>query len=128
MRELTVDEVLFFGGLSGALPLYCALAEELRRRFPQAQCRVQKTQISCYDGCMFACVSLPRRKKDCEALMITLALAHKLESGRLFAASEPYPGRWTNHILIKEETEMDGAFWAWVEEAHAFALSKRKRA
>ena len=38
---------------------------------------------------------------------------------------EPYPGRWTNHILITRPEEVDVELMEWLREAHNFALRKR---
>ena len=38
---------------------------------------------------------------------------------------EPYPGRWTNHILVTRPEELDGELMEWLREAQDFALSKR---
>ena len=40
-------------------------------------------------------------------------------------ATEPYPGRWTHHLLVSTPEELDGQLLAWLQEAYAFAQSKR---
>ena len=39
-------------------------------------------------------------------------------------AVEPYPGRWTHHILVRTPEEIDGELLAWIDEAYAFANAK----
>lgn len=39
-------------------------------------------------------------------------------------AVEPYPGRWTHHILIDAPDQIDAQLLAWLQAAHAFALVK----
>lgn len=55
----------------------------------------------------------------------TFGLGYHLESLRIDAASEPYPNRWTHHVLISEEKEIDEELMGWIKEAGAFALGKR---
>ena len=57
--------------------------------------------------------------------MVTVGLARQMESPRVAVAVEPYPGRWTHHILISEESQIDDELLEWLEEAWAFAESKR---
>ena len=48
----------------------------------------------------------------------------ELKSGRVLAASEPYPGRWTHHIIISSPEEIDAELLDWLAEAREFALTK----
>ena len=52
-------------------------------------------------------------------------LGWKLEDPRIIQAVEPYPGRWTNHVLLCREVEVDGELLDWLQEAWDFAQSKR---
>lgn len=130
--ELSEAVYGFFAGRPQALPLYAAfegLARGAAERLGlELAIRVQKTQISFYAGHMFACVSFARvrKKRDCPEnyIVVTLGLEHRLDSPRVDIATEPYPNRWTHHILIGSEAELDGELLAWVEEAAAFAASK----
>lgn len=56
---------------------------------------------------------------------MTLGLGRRLESPRVAVAVEPYPGRWTHHILLTSESELDAEVRAWLHEAYDFAESKR---
>ena len=88
----------------------------------------QITQISFYGRHLFAAASLPvRRRKDWPkiCLVVTLGLGYRLDSPRVAAASEPYPGRWTHHILVSEEGQIDGELMGWLRAAWDFGESKR---
>lgn len=128
MYQITGDELLFFDGHRGALPLYEAFAGALLERFPEASMRVQKTQITFSNRYIFACVSFARVKRKAELpdpyLVITLGLSYPLESDRVAVKTEPYPGRWTTHIVVSDPSELDGAFWGWVDQAYDFAQNK----
>ena len=90
--------------------------------------RVSKTQISFYNRHMFAMASLPvRRTKDWpgEFLMVSFGLARQAQSPRIAVCTEAYPGRFTHHVLVGREEELDDDLMAWIGEAYGFALSKR---
>ena len=117
------DVLFFFDGKPVALPLYQALFRCIESAFPAASVKVQKTQISFYDRHLFLAVSLPRRKRDA-GILVTIGLPGQLESPRAAVASEPYPNRWTTHIPVSEEAQIDGELLGWIKEAHDFALTK----
>ena len=122
------DVLFFFDGKPWALPLYEALFTRMEEAFPEASVKVQKSQISFYSRHLFAAASLPLRRKKtwpAESLMVTLGLPEKLESSRIAVATEPYPGRWTHHILVTAPEEIDGELLAWLRQAYEFAESKR---
>ena len=79
-------------------------------------------------GTFFGAASLPvRRKKSWpeHCIVVTIGLSHQLESPRVAVAVEPYPGRWTHHVLISDEEQIDSELLGWLREAYEFAESKR---
>ena len=121
------DIQLFFNQKPAVLPLYEAIERMICAEFDTVSIRVQKTQISFFNKHLFACVSLPlRRQKGWPdvCLVFTLGLNRKLEHLRIAYAVEPYPGRWTHHILIQTTEEVDAELLAWIKEAYVFALMK----
>ena len=129
MTEPDLDTLRFFDGHHAALPLYRALEAWLYDAFPVVNKRVQKTQITFTNRHVFACVSFARVKRKAELpegyLVITLGLPAPLNSERAAVKSEPYPGRWTTHIVINRSEELDGELLSWIREAYAFAEAKR---
>ena len=122
------DVLFFFDGHPLKLRLYQLLFRRLDELFPEGIVKVQKSQISLYGRHLFAAASLPvRRKKDWprECLVVTIGLSHPLDSPRAAVTVEPYPGRWTNHVLLSREEEIDEALMDWLREAYDFAESKR---
>ena len=108
--------------------LYEALFRRMDGAFPEGTVKVQKSQISFYGRHLFAAASLPvRRRKDWPkmCLMVTVGLPYRLDSPRVVAASEPYPGRWTHHVLVTEADQIDEELMGWLREAWNFAESKR---
>lgn len=124
------DTLIFFEGKPEALALYQAFAGKLLSEIGQVQVRVQKTQIAFSNGHNFAFASfLPVRKareRPRHYIVITFGLGRQVESPRIDAAVEPYPNRWTHHVMISEETELDGELMGWVREAAEFAERKRR--
>lgn len=124
---LTGDELLFFNAHPGLLPLYEALRGKILAAQPDASVRISKTQISFRSRYIFAMVSLPvHRRKGWpeEYLLFSFALGRRLASPRVAQAVEPYPNRWTHHVLLTEPGQLDGEWMGWVEEAWRFSMTK----
>ncbi len=118
----------FFDQHKDSLHLYEAFESNVKKEITDIQIKVQKTQISFYNRHLFACVSFAkvRKKKDCpdNYIVITFGLNYKLESPRIDAASEPYPNRWTHHVLISDINEIDSELMGWIKEAATFSGKK----
>ena len=118
----------FFDSHPDALPLYEKFEKSVADLVPDVKIKVQKTQISFYNRYLFACVSFARvrKKKDCPDcyIVITFVLSHKAESPRIDIATEPYPNRWTHHVLISDPGEIDDELMGWIEEAALFSNRK----
>ena len=56
--------------------------------------------------------------------MITLGLPYSLDSTRVAVKTEPYPGRWTTHIVIGKKEDVDEELLGWLAEAYDFAAAK----
>ena len=125
---MDTNTILFFDKHPDAMPLYEAFADAVTKLYPDAEIRVQKSQISFYDVHMFACVSFARVKKKKELpepyLVVTLGMHYLLESSRIAVKTEPYPGRWTTHIVIGDTGDIDDELICWLKEAHDFAKNK----
>ena len=130
MTPSDMDAALFFDAVPGAYPIYRAFADAIAARWPEVVCRVQKTQITFTNPRVFACASLLRARKKAELpnpwITISLGLPYRLTSPRVAVATEPYPGRWTIHIVVASMEEIDEELLGWVAEAYAFAVQKRK--
>lgn len=68
-----------------------------------------------------------RKKKECPPyyIVVTFGLGYKKESPRIDIATEPYPGRWTHHVLISDPSQIDKELMGWIEEASLFSDGKR---
>ena len=111
-----------------ALPLYEALEGRILVEVDGVRIKVQKSQITFYNRRLFACASFARVRRKAELppcwLVVTVGLARRLDSPRVAVATEPYPGRWTHHIVISDPAEVDDELMGWVREAAAFAAAK----
>lgn len=125
-RGLTPDELQFFSGHGEALPLYVRLRERVLGLWPDTGIRVARTQITFTARYGFALVSTRRMGRRCGDvfIIVSFGLSHELRSPRILAASEPYPGRWTHHVVVSRPEEIDGELMGWLAEARGFALSK----
>ena len=121
------DLLFYFDGRPLELSLYEALFTALDTAFPQASVKVQKSQISFYGRHLFAAASLPvRRKKDWpeHCILVTFGLSHQVADPRISVAVEPYPNRWTHHVVVDRAEQVDGRLLSWLEEAWDFAQRK----
>lgn len=124
---MSFDEIAFFNRMPQMLPLYAALREKLERAYPDMDVRVAKTQISFRNRHVFAMTSLPWRKVKGwpEAyLLVSFGLPCRKESPRIAQAVEAYPNRWTHHVLVVAEDEIDDTLMSWLDEAFWFSAAK----
>ena len=126
---ISSNELFFFDEKPAALPLYEAFAKRLLAEIDNVTVKVQKTQISFSNKYNFAFVSLlPVRKAKARPetwITVTFGLRYKKESPRIDVAIEPYPNRWTHHMLISSVDEIDDELMGWIKEAAAFSAGKR---
>ena len=120
--------LLFFDKVPDALPLYAELERRILAEYPDTRIKVQKTQISFYNRHLFACVSFAKVRKKADRpdsyIVVTFGLEHRVDSPRIDIATEPYPNRWTHHVLILDLSEIDDELMGWIREAAEFSDRK----
>ena len=125
---MTDEEILFFAGKPEALSLYEVFRRRVLEEADIVRIRVQKTQISFANRHNFAFVSfLPARRKAERPdhwITVSFGLRRRLDSRRIDAAVEPYPERWTHHMLVSSPDQIDDELMRWVREAAVFANGK----
>ena len=126
---MTAEVLAFLGGAPGPISLFEAW-EEAVLACGESAMKVSKTQISWGNPLQFAVLSQPRRaaQRRTGALLATLGLGRRVEHPRILQAVEPYPGRWTHHLLLTAPEDVDGLLAAWLAEAYRFAREKQRRA
>ncbi len=126
MKDL--DTALFFNEHPEAFPLYKALEDRILADIRDVNIKVQKSQITFSNKHNFAFVSfLPARKakeRPKVYITITFGLNYKKESLRIDVATEPYPNRWTHHVLVSSIDEIDDELLSWIKEASDFSAMK----
>ena len=123
---MNADELQLFSGHEAALPLYVKLREEILTLWPDVDIRAARTQITFKARYGFAFVSTRRMGRRCPEvfIIVSFGLHREVSSPRILAASEPYPGRWTHHVIVSDLSEIDGELLGWIAEAHDYALVK----
>lgn len=123
------DILFFFDAHMDVLPLYAQLEEQILTQIPDVKIKVAKTQITFANKRGFAFVSFNpcRKAKDRPEIWITVTfgLGYQKESPRIDVATEPYPGRWTHHVMVSSREEIDEELLGWIQEAACFSASKR---
>lgn len=124
---MDIGIVQFFNKMPQALPLYLAFEEKIRVKYPGIKIKVQKSQISISNKHAFAFVWLPIRKMKNRPdvyIIVSFALSYQLSSSRIVQSVEPYPNRWTHHVIIQDINEIDLELMNWINEAYEFAMTK----
>lgn len=118
-------------------PLFCAGKPEVTALFEAIETRVlalcpdvtvkhDRTQTAFVRKVQFTWVSLPRRKADAGAVMLSVGLPSPLESPRVTYAAEVAPGRWMHHIILHSTAELDAELTGWIEAAWALVGCGRR--
>jgi hypothetical protein len=124
---MSLEEALFFAKQPKAMPLYQAFVDRLYSEFVGVKISVKKTQISFSNKYIFAAVSMPLRKIKGHTgiyILVTFGLNHRVEHPRIMEAVEPYPNRWTHHVPVTQESDVDDVLMDWIKSAYAFSMMK----
>lgn len=126
---LTPDILFFFNRHMDALPLYERLASEILRRISEVKIKVAKTQITFASKRGFAFVSFNPCRKAAQRpkvwMTVSFGLSYQKVSDRIDVATEPYPNRWTHHVMVGSIEEIDDEMFGWIQEAAEFSAGKR---
>lgn len=126
---LNEDVFYFFDRAPGALPLYEAFAIRVFSEISPVRVQAKKTQISFANRRIFACVSVLPVRKAAERpkayITVSFGLGRRLNSERVDAVAQPYPNRYTHHVLVSSAEQIDDELIAWVREASEFSANKR---
>ena len=126
---MNADTLFFFNDHMDALPLYERLEGLILEQIPDVKIKVSKTQISFSNKRSFTFVSFNpcRRAKERPNvwMTVTFGLSYQKDSPRIDAATEPYPNRWTHHVMVTAPEQIDEELLGWIEAAAAFSAAKR---
>jgi len=124
---MDTDVVQFFAKMPGALPLYLAFADNIRVLYPDVKIKVQKSQISFASKHGFAYVWLPMRQMEGRPavyMIVSFGLPYSIDSPRIVEAVEPYPHRWTHHVIIASLEDIDEQVMDWIDLSYHFSFAK----
>ena len=126
---MNTDILFFFNDHVDALPLYERLEGLILEQILDVKIKGSKTQIGFSNKRGFAFVSFNPCRKTKERpnvwITVTFGLSYRKDSPRIDVATEPYPNRWTHHIMVGSEEEIDDELMSWLREAAEFSASKR---
>lgn len=118
---------MLFNKVPQMLPIYETLQNRLVEKHGDTQVKVSKNQISFRNKHIFAMVSLPlRRIKNAPKvyMLVSFGLSYRLDSPRIFQAVEPYPNRWTHHVMIEHSEDVDAQLMEWLDAAYQLSMIK----
>ena len=116
---------LFCLGKARETELYAHIEAHLLA-FGDVTAKHDRTQTAFVRRVQFAWVSLPRRKSDSGAVMLSIGMPSRIDSPRILHAAEVAPGRWMHHMLIRHEDELDAEVQSWLEAAWALVGPGRR--
>ena len=123
------DILFFFGAHMDALPMYEKLEEQILAGILDVKIKAAKTQITFANKRGFAFVSFNPCRRAAQRtrvwMTISFGLGYRQESPRIDVATEPYPGRWTHHVMVGSVEEIDEELMNWIKEAAEFSAGKR---
>jgi hypothetical protein len=116
----------FFNNQAKQISLFLKV-EQMIRSIGEVTVEVKKSQISFGTKVKFAWVWLPRKwdSRPKNSIVLTFGVARHIENKQIVQAVEPYPGRWTHHIIIQDKTDLNNNVYKWLHEAYAFSLNRK---
>lgn len=88
-----------------------------------------KTQITFANKRGFAFVSFsPCRRAAYRPkvwMTVSFDLSYQKVADRIDVATEPYPNRWTHHVMVGSIEEIDDELMGWLQEAAEFSAGER---
>ena len=118
-----------FSGRPRAFGLFLAVRKCIESIGP-VKVEATKTQVSFGTRTKFAWVWLPQmwiKKQPENSITLTFDIARRIEHERIKSAVEPRPGRWTHHVVIEKESDLDETVCQWLREAYGSAQSRKTR-
>lgn len=102
------------------LNLYSIFAAAVRERLPQTITRFRRSQITFAGRRGFAAVWIPPfkvRGRPEHYIVVSFAADRRIDHRRIVSVAEPYPHRWTHHVLVSCPEDVDDLLLDWVEQA-----------
>jgi len=110
----------FFKGRAQAYKLFVVIHKTIETLGPTTM-EVGKTQISFEVKRKFAWVWLPQmwiKSQPESSVVLSIGLRRKVVDRRIKESVNPYPGRFTHHIVITKAADVDASVKGWLKEAY----------
>lgn len=124
---MNIDIALFFDKMPEMLTVYLLFEKTILQKYPGVKKKVQKTQISFSNKHGFLYVSLPYRKVKARPeyyMIISFGLPFPIYSPRIAEVVEPYPNRWTHHVIVQIIDDINDELLDWIDQSFRFSLEK----
>ncbi len=108
-------------------PRQANLFAEIKRMIESigpVQVAVMKSGISFATRYKFAWVWLPQKydlKQPEGSLVLSFGLDRPVNHAKIKEVVNPGPQRWTHHVVVKEEADLDDTLCEWLTEAYRFS-------
>ena len=115
-----------FAGRPAALLLFHAVRHFIESLGP-VTAEATKIQVSFGTARKFARVWLPQlwiKAQPDSSITLAFALDRCVVHDRIRQAVEPYRGRWTHHVVISQESDLDEDVKGWLSEVYTWPARK----
>lgn len=130
-QEQLFEVEAFFAKDPESAALARSVFDKLLDRYPDAQLKISKSQAALYEPGPLCMVWPPNhgefKRRTPHCLALTFGLGERLESPRIEQAVEPYPGRWTHHVLLHNAADLDAELLDWIDRSREFRQSCLRR-
>ncbi len=124
---MEIDDIQFFNKIPKAFPLYLAFKEKINLNYPDVTIIINKSMISFSNKHSFAYVWLPIRKMKERPevyIIISFGLPYRIKSPRIVEAVEPYPNRWTHHVIAQNIKDLDDELMNCIAASYEYSMQK----
>lgn len=90
--------------------------------FPDARAVPQKSQVSFCGKGPFCAVIPPGRWGQKSGIGLSIFLDERLENPEFLHIVNPYPNRYTHHMILTVPSQMDGVLKGFLEKAWQFKM------
>jgi uncharacterized protein len=126
VERASVDEL--FADQPACLRLFRAIRRLIEQLGP-VEVVATSTQVSFGTRRKFAWVRLPQQwtaNRPADSVTLTFSLDHEVVDPRIAEAVEPKPGRWTHHVVIEREADLDETVDGWLRQAYEAATTSHQ--
>ena len=123
----TVEDL--FKGHAEAYGLFSAVRRYIESIGP-VNISATKTRVSFRGKTRFAWVWLPQmwdEKQKAGSITLTFDLGRQIQRPKASNDAHSHSGRWTRHVIIESESDLNEKVCGWIHEAYLYAQEKRPR-